>query len=111
MKITVIIHSNDPETVWNAFRFASTSLVYDNEVAVFLLGCGVEAPAVGTLQFDVEEQMELYRNAGGALIGCGVCCESRRETMPFLESLLGCELGSMQQLYALVAESDRVLTF
>ena len=38
MKIAVIIYSNDPETVWNAFRFASTSLAYDNEVAVFLLG-------------------------------------------------------------------------
>jgi len=40
MKIAVIIYSNDPETVWNALRFANTSLIYDNDVSVFLLGKG-----------------------------------------------------------------------
>lgn len=111
MRITVIVQSNDPETVWNAFRFATTSLAYDHEVNVFLLGRGIEAPMVGTLEFDIPDQMELFRNHGGVMIGCGVCCEHRRDTMPFLEETLACELGSMQQLYGLVAESDRVLTF
>jgi len=55
--------------------------------------------------------MDLYRENGGKLIGCGVCCETRRETMPTLPQELDCEMGSMQQLYALVAEGDRVLTF
>lgn len=111
MKITVVVTSNDAETAWNAFRFASTCLAYDNNVTVFLLGKGVEAPTVATLQFDVNEQMALFRESGGHLIGCGVCCESRRDTIPLLEQQLQCELGSMQQLYVLVAESDRVLTF
>ena len=111
MKILVIVSSNDPETIWNAFRFATTSLVYENDVTVFLLGRGVEAPLVGTIHFDVKEQIDLYRQNGGKLIGCGVCCETRRETMPTLKQELDCELGSMQQLYALVAEGDKVLTF
>jgi sulfur relay (sulfurtransferase) complex TusBCD TusD component (DsrE family) len=111
MKITVILTSNDAETVWNALRFATTGLVYENQVTVFLLGQGVEAPSVGTIQFDVKEQMELFRESGGVLIGCGVCCENRRETMPLLAEELSCEMGSMQQLYALVTEADKVLNF
>lgn len=111
MKITVIIYSNDAETIWNAFRFATTSLVYENEVTVFLLGKGVEATTVSTINFDIEEQLEQYRSSGGNLIGCGVCCESRRDEMPNLEGSLNCEMGSMQQLYVLIAESDKVVTF
>lgn len=111
MNMVVIIHSNDSETVWNAFRFANTSLVYDNHVSVFLLGKGVEAMTLSTLKYDVMEQVELFRSHGGNLIGCGVCCENRREEMPFLQQELHCETGSMQDLYRLVAEADKVVTF
>ena len=111
MHIGVIISSNDPETAWNAFRFANTSLAYDNQVTVFLLGKGVEAPLISTLNYDLQEQMELFNESAGKLIGCGICCESRKEEMPSLENRLSCEMGSMQQLYALVAEADKVLTF
>jgi len=111
MKFAIVVSSNDAETVWNAFRFATTSLVYDNAVTVFLLGRGVEALTVSTVHFDIAEQVALFRENGGQLVGCGVCCENRRDTMPTLEQDLGCEMGSMQQLYAFVAEADRVLTF
>lgn len=111
MKITVIISTNDSETVWNAFRFANTSLAYDNDVSVFLLGRGVEAAVISTLQYDVEEQMDVFRRTGGHLIGCAVCCESRSDEMPSLHEKLACELGSMQQLYGLVAEADKVVSF
>ena len=111
MKYTVVIHSKEPETVWNAFRFATTCLIYDNEATVFLLGQGVEAPAIGTLKFDITEQIDTFKESGGTMIGCGVCCETRRDTMPMLEGQLNCELGSMQTLYGLIAESDKVVTF
>ena len=111
MKVTVIIYSNDPETVWNAFRFATTSLIYENQVSVFLLGKGVEAMTVSTLKYDILEQVDLFRKNGGKIIGCGVCCENRKEEMPFLQQELHCDMGSMQELYGLVAEADKVLTF
>ncbi len=111
MKIVVVIGSNEAETVWNAFRFASTSLAYDNQVTVFLLGRGVEAASVSTLMFDTQEQLDLFRKSGGTLIGCGVCCENRKKEMPYLQAELQCDLGSMQQLYGLVAEADKVLVF
>lgn len=111
MKFLIIISSRDPETVWNAFRFASTTLVYENEATVFLLGSGVEAPTLGTIKFDINEQIGIFREQGGQMIGCGICCEIRRDTIPYLEGELNCDLGSMQQLYALTAEADKVLTF
>lgn len=111
MKFAIIVSSNDPETVWNAFRFAITSLVYENDVTVFLLGKGVETPTLSTLRFDVSEQVQLFQENGGTMIGCGVCCETRKDTMPTLVDDLDCELGSMQQLYAIVDEADKVLTF
>ncbi|MGD9386412.1 MAG: DsrE family protein, partial [Thioalkalispiraceae bacterium] len=78
---------------------------------VFLLGQGVEAPTLTTLKFDIDEQINLFRDSGGVMIGCGVCCDNRKDTMPFLADELQCELGSMQQLYALVADADKVLNF
>ena len=53
MRIAVIVYSNDSETVWNAFRFANTSLAHDNRVDLFLLGKGVEAATVSTLKYDI----------------------------------------------------------
>lgn len=111
MKIALVVHSNEPETAWNAFRFANTATADDNEVAVFLLGKGVEAANISSLQFDVQEQMTLFHANGGSVIGCGVCVETRKDAMPFLKDQLGCEMGSMQELYALIAQADRVLTF
>lgn len=111
MKLAIVVYSNDPETVWNAFRYANTCLVYGDQTSVFLLGKGVEAVAASTLQFDVDEQMDLFRSQGGTMIGCGVCCESRKDEMPSLAAQLQCEMGSMQGLYTLVAAADRVLTF
>lgn len=111
MKVAVIIESNDSETVWNAFRFATTSLIYENEVTVFLLGKGVEAPTVGTLKYDVTEQIRLFLENGGNMVGCGICCENREDTMPLLKETLACELGSMQTLYSVVADADKVVTF
>lgn len=111
MKMTVIVCSNDSETVWNAFRFANTSLAYENQVNVFLLGKGVEAMTLNTLKYDILEQAELFRSNGGVIIGCGVCCENRKDEMPFLQQELRCDMGSMQDLYGLIAEADKVITF
>ena len=111
MKLTVVIYSNDPETVWNAWRFANSALGYDDDVTVFLLGKGVECTNLSSVKYDIPEQMDIFNDYGGKMIGCGLCCENRQDTMPFLREELGCELGSMQQLYALVKESDKVMTF
>ena len=111
LKILCIIYSNDPETVWNAFRFANSFHLDGNTINIFLLGRGVEAASISTLQFDVQEQMDIFNEHGGNLIGCGVCCDIRKDEIPNLKEQLNCEIGSMQQLNLLVFEADKVITF
>lgn len=111
MKLGIIVYSKDPETVWNAFRFANTARIYDDDVAVFLLGAGVESASLSSIRFNVAEQMSLFREEGGEIIGCGVCCEVREDEMPFIREDLNCAIGSMQDLYRVVKECDKVLTF
>lgn len=39
MKLGICIYTNDPESIWNAFRFANYSIKqFQDEVRVFLLG-------------------------------------------------------------------------
>jgi uncharacterized protein involved in oxidation of intracellular sulfur len=111
VKVTLIIYSNDAETVWNAFRLANTALAYEDEVTIFLLGKGVECNEIHSLKFDIQEQMSIFEEFGGKMIGCGICCESRTETMPLLLDELTCEMGSMQNLYALTKTADKIITF
>lgn len=111
MKLSIIIYSNDAETVWNAFRLASTALAYEDEVTVFLLGKGVECVDIKSIKYNIKEQIEIFHEHGGKMIGCGVCCEIRQDEMPLLKEDLQCELGSMQTLYSLINQADKVLTF
>ncbi|MCK5335687.1 MAG: DsrE family protein [Gammaproteobacteria bacterium] len=111
MKLAIIIYSNDTETIWNAFRLANSALGYDDEVTIFLLGKGVEFNELHSIKFDIQEQVKIFEEFGGKMIGCGVCCDSRADTMPLLKEELTCEMGSMQNLYALTKDADKVITF
>lgn len=106
MKIGLVIHSNDAESVWNAFRLAVFARKQGDEVRVFLLGKGVEAEGLDTAQFKVTEQMTRFAEAGGVILACGTCLKPRRS-----EGSALCPLSTLEDLYRLIAESDRVLTF
>ena len=43
MRLGIVIYSDHPETVWNAFRLANFSLNKNDTVNVFLMTKGVEA--------------------------------------------------------------------
>lgn len=111
MKFAIVIYSNEAENVWNAFRFANMCLSNNDEVTVFLMGQGVEAASIKSLKFDIEEQMTWFEDLGGNMIGCSVCCDSRKDLMPELEHDLHCELGSMTDFYAMIRDSDKIVTF
>jgi len=49
MKLGVVVYSNDPESVWNAFRLGNFALHGGDEVQVFLLGKGVECESLDTI--------------------------------------------------------------
>lgn len=107
MKLGLMICSNDPETVWNAFRFGNHAIKHhQDEVAVFLLGRGVEAESLDTNKFKVAGQMQMLAAAGGKILACGTCLKLRQAAGTEL-----CPVSTMKELYQLVVECDRVLTF
>ncbi len=55
MKIGLIVSTNDPEEVWNAFRLANVALKEDHSLRVFLVNKGVEAEDIKSERFPVQE--------------------------------------------------------
>jgi uncharacterized protein involved in oxidation of intracellular sulfur len=106
MKLGVVIHGNESETVWNAFRLGIFALEQGDAVRVFLLGKGVECEQLDTEQFKVTEQMENFVGKGGDILACGTCLKIRQQKGSDI-----CPLSTMSDLYGVVCDSDRVLTF
>lgn len=106
MKLGIVIYSNDPETVWNAFRFATFSAKAGDAVKIFLLGKGVEVEALGSDKFPVHTEIAKYLEAAGELYACGTCLKLRNAE----ESGI-CPVSTLADLYRIIDESDKVLTF
>ena len=106
MKIGIIISKNEPESVWNAFRFGNFSLGKHHETRVFLIGKGVESESIIDKNFNVKEQMEKFLESGGKIFACGTCLKLRHE-----EGSPICPLSTMQDLMNIVEESDKIVTF
>ena len=106
MKITLIVYSTDPETVWNAFRFGAFALKQGDSVSTFLLAKGVEAESLDTDKFKVTEQMKGFVDEGGEILACGTCLTIRNSQGTEL-----CPMSTMKDLYELVKSSDKVLSF
>jgi uncharacterized protein involved in oxidation of intracellular sulfur len=106
MKIGIVISSNDPETVWNALRYANFCLSREDDAKVFFMGKGVEYQKIGNERFNTVEQAERFTQSGGKVYACGTCIKSRQQK----ESTL-CPISTMKDMYDIVKESDRVLAF
>lgn len=106
MKIGVIISSNDAETCWNAFRFANFSLNNKDKVNIFLISKGVEYENKSNEQFNIIEQAEKFQQTGGKIFACGTCLKQRNSAGSNL-----CPISTMRDMYRIVSESDKILTF
>ncbi|MBN1445468.1 MAG: DsrE family protein [Candidatus Omnitrophica bacterium] len=106
MKIGVIISSNDPETCWNALRYANFCLGQKEEVKIFFMGKGVEYQTISAEKFNTVEQVEKFMELGGKILACGSCIKTRNQ-----EGSEMCPLSTMKDMYDIVKESDRVVTF
>jgi len=106
MKIGIIISTNDAETCWNALRYANFSISQKDEVKIFFIGKGVEYQKVSTDKFNTIEQAEKFIQAGGKIYACGSCIKSREQ-----ESSDMCPISTMKDMYEIVKESERVVTF
>ncbi|MBL8019112.1 MAG: DsrE family protein [Leptospirales bacterium] len=106
LKLGIVIHSNEPETVWNALRLANFSLDKGEGVKIFLLGRGVEVESLDTDKFRITAEIRKFVETGGSVLACGTCLKSRQ-----MEGTDLCPLSSMADLHALAMESDKLLTF
>jgi len=106
MKLGIVIYSNDPETVFNAFRLGVFSLGKGDSVRVFLLAKGVESEALDDNQFKVSEQMQSFVDANGEIFACGTCLKIRKS-----ESSDMCPMSTLEDLHLIIEESDKLLTF
>lgn len=106
MKIGVIISSNDAETSWNALGYANFSIGQKDEVKVFFMGKGVEYQKVSTDKFNTIEQADKFLKSGGKIYACGTCIKSREQ-----EGSEMCPISTMKDMYDIVKESNRVVTF
>jgi uncharacterized protein involved in oxidation of intracellular sulfur len=106
MKLGIIISTDDAETCWNALRFASFGLKQGDEARVFLIGRGVDYQRDSSGKFNTTAQGEDFLKAGGEIFACGTCIKSRSQEGSEL-----CPISTMKDLYDIVKESDRVVSF
>jgi uncharacterized protein involved in oxidation of intracellular sulfur len=106
MKLGIVLYSNHPETVWNAFRLANFSLKKNDTVKVFLMANGVEAESISTSEFDIKSQMENFISGDGTLFACGTCIKIRKKNSTEL-----CPMSNMSDLYDIINESDKLISF
>ena len=106
MKLGIVIYSDHPETVWNAFRLANFSLNKNDTVNVFLMAKGVEAESLSNNQFDIKEQINNFINSKGILYACGTCIKIRNKQSTEL-----CPLSTMADLYEIINSSDKIISF
>ena len=105
MKLGIVIYSNDPETVCNAFRLGVFSLKQKDNVKVFLLAKGVEAESLDNDKFKVSQQIQEFVDNGGQILACGTCLKVRNSNGSEV-----CPLSTMNDLYLLIKESDKVIS-
>ena len=108
MKLGICIYSNDPESVWNAFRFAK---LFDQAVS----GRSAGVLARRGLRLKRWIHRHLQRHGADADVRCGrwfhqslwdVCLKLRQS-----EGSEVCPISTMADLHQLVAECEKVLTF
>ncbi|MGZ4199959.1 MAG: DsrE/DsrF/TusD sulfur relay family protein [Thermoleophilia bacterium] len=101
------------ETPYNALRLAGAIAVRDEFVELFLLGDGVHLARGGQDPRDAHASLEAMLREllerGVVVTACGTCCQTRGLVAGDLVD--GVAVGTIHDLAALVARSDRTLTF
>ncbi|HLB30445.1 MAG TPA: DsrE family protein [Gammaproteobacteria bacterium] len=106
MKLAIVISTNEAEAVFNAMRLGNYAVKEGDGVGVFLVGKGVELDRIEDERFAVRAQAEALLDAGGSILACGTCLKLRESSGSLL-----CPLSTMKDLYELIRDADRVVSF
>ena len=105
MKFGIVLYSNNPENVFQAFRLGIYSLDQGDEVNMFLLAKGVECDNLDNSVFPINEDIRSYLDKGGKTFSCTSCMRIRKKG-----TTEACVLSKMEDLYRIIAESDKVIS-
>ena len=106
MKLGIIVYSTDAEVVFNAFRLANFSLKEKDDVRLFLLASGVEYESLHSENFPINDLAQFFVDNGGHILSCGTCLNLRQQ-----ESSELCPLSNLKDLYELIRDCDKTVTF
>ena len=106
MKLAIILTSTNAEKNWNALRLANLSLNQGDKVSIFLFGEGVEYLKNSSKDFEVLKQVEAYLSNNGEILACETCMNIHHQNGDKT-----CPISGIKELYTLIKESDKVVTF
>ncbi|HEY4504478.1 hypothetical protein A3A64_04860 [Candidatus Gottesmanbacteria bacterium RIFCSPLOWO2_01_FULL_48_11] len=107
MKLGIILSTKNTETNWNAFRLANLALSKGDIVSIFLVGEGVEYGQASSSRFNIRQQVERFLQSDNAkIVACGTCMAIRKQG-----STQECPEGGIEDLYRLISDNDKVVTF
>ncbi len=106
MKLGVVVSTDEAEAAWNAFRLCNFARAKGDEVRVFLVGKGVDFEKSSSEKFDSAGEAKKLLEAGGKIMACGTCLKIRERGGSEL-----CPLSGLKDLYELVRECDKVVSF
>ncbi len=106
MKLGIIIYSTDAEVVFNAFRLANFSLKEKDDVRLFLLASGVEYGELHSEKFPIIDLAQSFIDNEGQILACSTCLKLRKKDSSEL-----CPLSTMKDLYELIRDCDKTVTF
>lgn len=101
----IVLTSNHPETVYQAFRLGIYALGQGDSVEMFLLARGVECEDLDNEQFNITKEIQAFLDAGGKTFSCTSCMRLRAKG----ESA-ACPLSTMEDLYRIAYQSDKCIT-
>ena len=70
------------------------------------MGKGVEYQNISTEKFNTIAQAEEFMQSGGKVYACGSCIKLRNK-----EGSQMCPINTMKDMYDIIKESERVVTF
>jgi uncharacterized protein involved in oxidation of intracellular sulfur len=117
MKVLLIINDAPygSEKAYNAFRLAMTLQKEHAEarVWIFLLAdavaCALPGQKTPDGYYNIERMLKGLVRKGAQIKACGTCADARG--LQELNLVEGIEIGTMSQLAAWTAQTDKVLTF
>jgi len=107
MKLALILSSTQAEKNWNALRLANLAIKKGDDVSIFLLGEGVEYDKFSSEKFNIKSQVGAFlKSEKASILACGTCMKLRQQ-----EGTDTCPVGGLEDLYTLIEENDKLISF